>query len=306
MRIITYGVIVAFLHLGCGDHQPPEVSITMPASGAIVCGITTVHISASDNRDVDSVALLIDGDLANGYTTSPFVYSWNTHILSDSSMHTLCALAYDDDANEGYSDTVLVIVYNGSLVFKDDFESYIHGYPPSPIWFEIWPGVTDSAYVSQYVACEGIKSYHSFGYADFVRTDGIDIDLAGASQLTYECSVMIPGESQNGALFGFFVHITPGIGEIYNGVMFNPEDQLIHVRGVLPDTTDFSWAPGDWYHVRAVLDIAQAFMDVWVDDQLIADDIHLADTAWIDTFAVSTMYEYDGGVYYDNVKISRE
>jgi len=299
-------LLTAFFYIACSDHQSPEVSVNIPDDGSLVQGIATVHVSASDNQGIDSVALFIDDDLICGYTVSPFLYSWNTHVLPDSSVHALYAIAIDEVGNEGCSDTIAVTVFNGSLVFADNFESYVPGHQLAPIWRDIWPGVMESTYVSQSLPHAGVKSYRSFGYADYVRTDGIGISIANCQRVAYEYAVLIPGESGNGALVGFFVRIHPQVGEIYNGVLFDPADHKVYVRGVLPDTTGFTWTADVWYSVRVMMDFEQAYMDVWLDQQQVAVNIPLADSSMLDTFAIATVYGFDGSVYYDDVRISRE
>jgi hypothetical protein len=199
-----------------------------------------------------------------------------------------------------------VIVYNGPVLFADDFESYIPGYQPFPIWQEIWPGVSESTYVSQSLSHNGVKSYRSYGFTEYVRTDGIGVTFPDAQRLVYRCSVMMPQESENGALFGFFVRISPQVGEIYNGVMFDPSDHKVYVRGSVPDTTGFVWDSDVWYDVEVALDIMQAQMSVTIDDHTIATTVPLGDTALLDTFTLSTIYGGSGSVYYDDVLLIEE
>jgi hypothetical protein len=307
MRYILILLIVTqLICLSCTDHRAPEVAIMVPSDGALIYGIATVHLIANDNETVDSVALFIDNECVRAFAESPFLYSWDTRALADSSVHELYGLACDDKGNEGWSDTISVTVINGTILFADDFESYIAGNRPSPIWHEIWPGVLDSTYVSQVLPHNGLKSYRSYGYAEYVRTDGVEVTVSDIQRLIYECSTMIPEGSGNGALMGFFVWVSPQLGEIYDGVMFDPDDHRVYVRGGAPDTTGFIWASDVWYNVRVVLDITQAYMEVWIDDQQIAVNIPMADTAWLDTFALSTIYGYNGDVLYDDVMIYSE
>lgn len=304
--IFIYPFLAALFVIGCGVQQLPEVVISQPLDSTSVKGITTVLIVADEYEAVDSVVLFIDGNFTRGYSEPPFLYSWNTHVIDDNTDHFLCARAYDNDGNEGASDTVYVTVDNGSLLFGDDFESYVVGYTPEPIWKEIWPGVIESTYVSQVTSHEGVKSYHSFGYAAYVRTDGVGIDTTDVVYLAYEISVMVPHGSTNGALAGLFHRIDPETGEIYNGVMFSPADHHVHVRGISPVVTSFVWASEIWYDVRVELDFAQEFMNVWIDTFLIAENVETLCSTLTDTFAVSTIHGYDGGVYYDEVRVFKE
>ncbi|MBN2620958.1 hypothetical protein JXB22_07695 [candidate division WOR-3 bacterium] len=292
--------------ISCRGQQPPEVTISLPVDNTTVSGITTVFVVAEDNEAGDSVALFIDDSIVCGYDERPFLYSWNTHVLDDNTEHSLYAHAYDRDGNEGVSDTVYVIISNGPLLFADGFESYIPGYTPALIWREIWPGVLDSTYVSQSYPHQGVKSYHSFGYAAYVRTDGVGFDTANVSCLSYEVSIMVPNNSENGALVGLFHRIDPQTGEIYDGVMFDPADHLVHVRGISPVATAFPWSRAAWYDVRVALDFSQGLMNVWIGTALVAENVETAYSTLSDTFALSTIYGCDGGIFYDDVRIARE
>ena len=60
------------------DTTPPTTTITNPASGATVTGTVTVSATATDNKKVAKVTLLIDGrEVAVSYGNS-VSYSWNT------------------------------------------------------------------------------------------------------------------------------------------------------------------------------------------------------------------------------------
>jgi hypothetical protein len=304
--VIAYLSVTILCGIGCGGQQLPEVTISLPVDNTSVCGITTVLVVTEDNETVDSVALFIDDSIACGFDERPFLYSWNTHTLDDNTEHFLYACACDKAGNEGVSDTVFVTIDNGPLLFGDGFESYIPGLRPVSIWQEIWPGVIESTYVSPTISNEGVKSYHSFGYAAYVRTDGVGFDTAGVSHLTYEVSVLVPDESANGALVGLFHRINPELGEIYNGVMFSPTDHHIHIRGVDSVVTSFVWDHAVWYGVRVEVDFTQELMDVWIDTSLVAESIATTYSTLTDTFALSTIYGYNGGVYYDMVRVLKE
>jgi subtilisin family serine protease len=94
------------------DTTSPTVSITSPASGSTVSGITTVGITASDNTGVSRVDLYIDGALYASDAASPFAAAWDTTRMTDGS-HTLVARAYDPVGNMAVSTTVTATVWNG-------------------------------------------------------------------------------------------------------------------------------------------------------------------------------------------------
>jgi hypothetical protein len=93
------------------DITAPTVSLTAPANGATVSGVTAVSASASDDRGVIGVQFSLDGlNLSTEDTTSPYGVSWNT-ASSTNGAHTLSARARDAAGNTSTS-TVSVTVNN--------------------------------------------------------------------------------------------------------------------------------------------------------------------------------------------------
>jgi len=116
-KVFIFSIGCLLLWLACGgDSESPTVQITSPADGSLVSGIVAINVDAADNKEVDSVQIYIDADLAATDTTEPYSYAWNTDSMQqDSSFHNLLAKAYDLAENEGISDTVYVTVYNDTL-----------------------------------------------------------------------------------------------------------------------------------------------------------------------------------------------
>jgi len=102
---------------GSTDTTPPTVSITSPASGAIVSGTTSMFTSASDNVGVAAVRFEIDGVLLFEQRHDPTVgspndgFTWVTTSGSKGS-HTLTAVARDAAGNTTTSAPVTVTVFN--------------------------------------------------------------------------------------------------------------------------------------------------------------------------------------------------
>ena len=96
------------------DNVPPSVSITAPASGAMVSGTITVSASAADNVGVVGVQFKLDGaNLGTEVTTAPYAVSWNTVSVSNAfQFHTLNAVARDAAGNTSTSSAVTVKVKN--------------------------------------------------------------------------------------------------------------------------------------------------------------------------------------------------
>jgi hypothetical protein len=94
------------------DTSPPTVSMTAPASGAIVSSIATVSASASDDTYVAGVQFLLDGaSLGAEVTSAPYLVSWDTTTAANGS-HTLAARARDSVGLTATSDPVTVTVNN--------------------------------------------------------------------------------------------------------------------------------------------------------------------------------------------------
>lgn len=296
-------IVIFFLLLlnSCGD-KPPEINIAFPHEGSLIGGIVEIVTEATD--DVVQVDFYIDDTLLYTCRAFPFVFSWNTYPLTDSTLHTVCAKATDRTDNEAYSNTVSVTVYNGPIIFADDFESYIPSTYPYAGWFEIWMGAGSShSYVESGVAHAGAQSFRLRGTQDWVRTDGVELVLTNIHELTYETSLMIPSGQSTGALFGFFMLVNPSLGTIYNGIWFRQEDNLVYACGIAEDSTGFSWYHDVWYSVKTVLDYDALMMDVWIDGQQIVFDLPAMPSGWADTFALATEHGAGGIVYYDDIMI---
>lgn len=90
----------------------PTVSITYPASGAIVAGIFPVYASATDAMGVAGVQFkLDDANLGSELIAAPYVISWNT-TLSAGGTHVLSAVARDAAGVTGTAAPVSVTVDN--------------------------------------------------------------------------------------------------------------------------------------------------------------------------------------------------
>ncbi|MGB9721725.1 MAG: Ig-like domain-containing protein [bacterium] len=304
-KFLFYLQIICFLatvlQVNCGKKEP-VIEITNPKDGEMVGAIVEITAQVIDGDEILSLGFFIDDSLVKFFEKEPYSYKWNTIPLPDSSIHTIYAKASLENGNYVLSETISVMVYN-ILLFYDDFEYYyVYDYP-SQYWFQIWPGIGESTYVDTSFYYGGIKSFRLCGSSQWVRTDGIELDLTKLNKLTYEYGLMIPENSPAGALAGFFVKLSPTLGTIYNGILFEFNDSLVYVRGVDPQPTGYRWQRGLWYDIRVSLDYDSLLMDVWINDQKIADHILAAEKTVSDTFAISTEYGAAGSVYFDDIKI---
>ncbi|WP_257449822.1 Ig-like domain-containing protein [Archangium lipolyticum] len=89
------------------DSVAPAVSVTSPASGATVAGLTSFQVDATDNVELSRVDFFVDGALLASDTTAPFRVDWDSGLWTNGS-HTLSAKAYDVANNEATSTGVVV------------------------------------------------------------------------------------------------------------------------------------------------------------------------------------------------------
>jgi PKD repeat protein len=95
------------------DTQPPAISVTAPANGAVVSGTSvTVSASASDNVGVVGVQFLLNGaNLGSEDTTAPYSTTWNTTTVVNGT-YSLAAVARDAAGNQTTATVVSVTVNN--------------------------------------------------------------------------------------------------------------------------------------------------------------------------------------------------
>lgn len=305
MRTVrAYLVFIIILWLACSSG-PLEVELTTPADGSLVSGRVVITADVSATYWTDSVHIFINDSLSFAKNSYPYVFSWDTYPLADSSLHRMYAIAYSSDKDDAYSDTISVTVYNGATIFSDDFEQYATGdYPSLNGWYAIWDGAGDDyTYVERGVAFDGLASFRLRGLDDWPRTDGVDLYMVDVSTLVYECAVMIPDYSYTGALFGFYLELSPTLGTVVNAVLFDYEDNHVYVRGVTDYSTGYTWQRNTWYLVKVELDYGNDSMDVWINDQQVANNLAAAPRDTSHTFALATEYGVNGSVNYDELYI---
>jgi subtilisin family serine protease len=80
------------------DTQPPTMSIVNPASGAILSGIVTITLQASDNVALYTGIVEVDGVNACTFLSPPYSCSWNTTKTANG-LHLLKAVVWDTSGN---------------------------------------------------------------------------------------------------------------------------------------------------------------------------------------------------------------
>ena len=194
------------------------------------------------------------------------------------------------------------------LSYSDGFESYADGeYPTSGGWYELWSGTgAGGTYVVDNMAHSGNNSFMLSGYPNWTRTDGVTIDLAGVSALTYEVAVMVPSISATGAMIGFFVRISSNESRNYNGLTFDSSDDSVYAKGIPTTNTGFTWARDTWYLVKVEIDYDDLLMDVWIDGVQVVSDLEAAHQDTSNVFSISTQWLPISGVsvsYFDDIEM---
>jgi Bacterial Ig domain/Chitobiase/beta-hexosaminidase C-terminal domain/Transglycosylase SLT domain len=116
------------------DQTLPTVSLTAPATGAIISGTTTFSANASDNLGVKQVDFLVDGTLVGSDPTgSPYTFSWDSSTVANG-QHTVAARVIDLAGNTRTTAAVTVTASNVVVTSPGYFStlpSQVGGLPKS-------------------------------------------------------------------------------------------------------------------------------------------------------------------------------
>ena len=82
------------------DNQSPTGALIFPFTGQTLTGEITIIIEASDNDQVETVDLYIDGDSIATFQEPPYRYDWNTLNEIDDVIHTIHAHVRDNAGNQ--------------------------------------------------------------------------------------------------------------------------------------------------------------------------------------------------------------
>jgi hypothetical protein len=125
-------VVAAKSYIGCltagvADTTLPSTSLTAPATGASLSGVTNVAANASDNVAVAGVQFKLNGaNLGAEDTSSPYSISWDTTAATNGT-HTLTTVARDTAGNQVTSAPLNVSVNNtsggGTAVFTSNWDT---------------------------------------------------------------------------------------------------------------------------------------------------------------------------------------
>ena len=100
--------VTVFVVKAVPDTIKPVVALTSPANGDTVTGIVTVNATATDNKSVASVQLLVNGVVTATDNVSPYTFSWNTAGLTGAQI--LAVKATDGSGNSATTIPITVQV----------------------------------------------------------------------------------------------------------------------------------------------------------------------------------------------------
>ncbi|NTV04783.1 hypothetical protein HGA89_07765 [bacterium] len=173
-------------------------------------------------------------------------------------------------------------------LFSDDFEAYAAGTYPSGGWYLLWSGAGD-AQVVEGIAHGGNKSFMLPGETNWVRADGVALDLTGRDRLTYRAAAMVPAGSATGASLGLFERTAPNESRERNAVFLDPGNEIV-VLGAVWGHTGIIAQPDAWYVVQADIDYVAQTLDVWIDGAKVVDDLPAWPKVEPNVFFVGTLW----------------
>ncbi len=97
------------------ESLAPSVSLLSPSNNSKVSGTVSVIANATDNVGVAKVEFYINGVLSASDTASPYLFSWDTTLLSAGN-YVLFAKAYDAAGNVGQSENITVTAVKDVVV----------------------------------------------------------------------------------------------------------------------------------------------------------------------------------------------
>lgn len=161
-----------------------------------------------------------------------------------------------------------------TLPFSDDFESYPVGSQPYSPWFTLAVGKGTITTIDSH---SGTKSLSISGGPFSSQTCVLDLGENYPDQISYEVYVKLTGP-QSKVFIGFFEQIynmAPQFNCVYfaNGnVYFHSSDRNYPIQQQLSAT----YQVNQWYKVRAELDFQNLKASVYLNDQLIGEDIPMS------------------------------
>ena len=110
ITIIVLSIVTISLFGATKDTTPPTVSITSPKDTAVVSGVVTIKVDASDSGGIAKVEFYVGDSKLGEDSSKPYEYSWDTKKMKDGT-YVLTAKAIDSAGNKN-SASIKVVVNN--------------------------------------------------------------------------------------------------------------------------------------------------------------------------------------------------
>ena len=245
------------------DTTAPTVQIASPAAGATLTGTVTVSGSSSDNAQVASVAVAVDGGpFSAAQGTTAWSYSLATGSLSNGA-HTIRVRASDGSGNVTTA-SVAVTVQNG-----------------------LPPGVAEQLVTPEGVTIQvstGVTGWTAQQVYDLLKANALELVRIGPSltvkvQTTYASSSSV-GVSQTNGVYGNFhgtIYLDAASGTVFP---VRPDDVMAHEYGCVWGLYHLYMSHhGDWslwLQARGILGdprVDSTFS--WSKNEMLADDYRM-------------------------------
>ena len=159
------------------------------------------------------------------------------------------------------------VIAQETVIFQDDFESYVVGtFPYAGGWQIVWNGAGNQYQVItnsySHSPSRSLQLVGSYGWSVVVKKDF----STNASIIGYEASLMSTNIAGGGGI-SFFNRPIDTWGRFYAGVGFL--DGYIGSGSVQLQP----FTPYTWYKIRVALDKITRKYDVWIDDVLVGKDL---------------------------------
>ena len=110
ITIIVLSIFTISLFGAAKDTTPPTVSITNPKDNAVVSGVVTIKVDASDSSGIAKVEFYVGDSKLGEDSSKPYEYSWDTKKIKDGT-YVITVRATDGAGNKN-SKSIKVVVKN--------------------------------------------------------------------------------------------------------------------------------------------------------------------------------------------------
>lgn len=227
---------------GCNCTEGyPECSYTPPVGGSAKLEITPNMLS-NDTTGNGTVAI-------SEIWINDLLKAEAIPLVSRNNYSEFCLLGNNFSGigtSTFYVDDVILTTI-GSVLYRDDFESYSVGTHPSADWVTQFSGAI--AQISDNVAHSGSKSFQLSSNPNWARVEAIRL-FSIPDNFSYDVWIYL-AQSDRGAQVGFGKKESSNTYRAYNSVIFG-NDNSIYFAGSGSSINLGSWSPGIWYHVKVI------------------------------------------------------